>query len=158
MNKVSLQSFSVGIIFATSIIAGFYYGTNSNEKVTFTTTDAKKMLEAEGYQISKIDASKKSDEKEKTIEPKEETKNTVKTRNEQVNKKKEKVISYILKVKSKMTASEIAELLEKEKIIDDATKFQDYMNKKSLSQKVQIGEYIVSSDMNDEELSKLITK
>lgn len=158
MNKVSLQSFSVGIIFATSIIAGFYYGTNSNEKVTFTTTDAKKMLEGEGYQISKIDASKKSDEKEKNIEPKEETKNIVKTRNEQVNKKKEKVISYILKVKSKMTASEIAELLEKEKIIDDATKFRDYMNKKSLSQKVQIGEYIVSSDMNDEELSKLITK
>ena len=57
-----------------------------------------------------------------------------------------------------MTTSEIAELLEKAKIIDDSMKFQDYMNKEKLSQQVQIGEYIVSSDMSYEELSKLITR
>ena len=47
---------------------------------------------------------------------------------------------------------------EKEKIIDDATKFQDYMNKEKLSRQVQIGEYIVSSDMSYIELGELITK
>lgn len=57
-----------------------------------------------------------------------------------------------------MTTSEIAELLEKAKIIDDSMKFQEYMNKEKLSQQVQIGEYIVSSDMSYEELSKLITE
>ncbi len=57
-----------------------------------------------------------------------------------------------------MTTSEITELLEKEKIIDDATKFQDYMNKEKLSRQVQIGEYIVSSDMSYKELGELITK
>ncbi len=158
MNKVSLQAFAVGIIFATSIMAGFYYGTNSNEKVTFTTTDAKKMLEADGYSISKIDPLTKSEQKAKNTELKQNTENSSETRDLQEVEKKEETISYILKVKSKMTTSEIAELLEKAKIIDDSMKFQEYMNKEKLSQQVQIGEYIVSSDMSYEELSKLITK
>ena len=158
MNKGSLQAFSVGIIFATSIIAGFYYGTNSDEKVTFTTADAKKMLEADGYSISKVDPLTKSEHKAKNTVLKEKTGNSTETKNKQEVEKKEEVISYILKVKSKMTTSEIAELLEKAKIIDDSMKFQDYMNKEKLSQQVQIGEYIVSSDMSYEELGKLITE
>ena len=80
MNKGSLQAFSVGIIFATSIMAGFYYGTNSNEKVTFTTADAKKMLEADGYSISKIDPLTKSEHKAKNTELKQNTGNSTETR------------------------------------------------------------------------------
>ena len=53
MNKVSLQAFSAGIIFSTAIMAGFYYGNHVNKKGTFTTSEAKKMLEAQGYSISK---------------------------------------------------------------------------------------------------------
>ena len=147
MNKLSLQAFSTGVIFATAIMAGFYYGTNLDEQVTFTTSDAKKMLQAQGYNISKPNIHIESDQ----------ARTNRKTQNTEETKRKE-TISYILKVKSKMTTSEIAELLEKEKIINNATKFQAYMNKEELSRQVQIGEYIVSSDMSYKELGKLITQ
>lgn len=89
MNKGSLQAFSIGIIFATSIMAGFYYGTNSNEKVTFTTADAKKMLEADGYSITKIDPLTKSDQKAKNTELQEKIENSSEMKNKQeVEKKK----------------------------------------------------------------------
>lgn len=159
MNKASLQAFSAGIIFSTAIMAGFYYGNHVNKKVTFTTSEAKKMLEAQGYSISKAITHTKSEQPKTDTEPKAVTKNNIETNeNNKESEKKEEVISYILKIKSKMTTSEITELLEKEKIIDDATKFQDYMNKEKLSRQVQIGEYIVSSDMNYKELGELITK
>lgn len=158
MNKSTIQAFSTGIIFATAILAGFYYGSNLNEKETFTTSDAKKMLEVQGYSITKTNVPIETEQVKTKKEPKDVSKNTIETEDNKENNKNEKVTSYILKVKSKMTTSEIAELLEKEKIIDDATEFQDYMNKEKLSRQVQIGEYIVSSNMNYEELGKLITQ
>lgn len=158
MNKGSLQAFSVGIIFATSIMAGFYYGTNSNEKAAFTTADAKKMLEADGYSISKIDPLTKSEQKANNTELTHHTEHSSDTKNTQKVEKKEVTISYILKVRSKMTTNEIAKLLEKAKIIDNSVKFKNYMNKEKLSKQVQIGEYVVTSDMSYEELGKMITK
>lgn len=157
MNKGLLQAFSTGVIFATAIMAGFYYGTNLDAQESVTAADAKKLLEAQGYSISKSNDQSKSEhtiikkEPKNIIEQKRETKNTEKI------EKSEKVISYILKIKSKMTTIEIAKLLEKEKIIDDATEFKNYMNQKNLSRQVQIGEYIVSSNMSNEELGALIT-
>jgi hypothetical protein len=158
MNRVSLQAFSAGIIFATAIFTGFYYGSHLNEEATFTISDAQKMLEAQGYSISKSNIKNRPEETKTNNTPEEVAKQATETKTKQEAKKQEKVVSYILKIKSKMTTSEIAELLEKEKIIDDATTFQDYMNHKKLSRQVQIGEYIVSSDMSDEELGKLVTQ
>ena len=158
MSKISLQAFSAGVIFATAIIAGFYYGNNLNEKPTFTADQAKKFLETQGYSISKNTTQNESQLDEPLVEKEELTKNTLETEENKQVAKEEKVISYILKVKSKMTTSEIAELLEDEKIIDDATDFLNYMNKKDLSRKVQIGEFIVSSNMSYKELGNLLTK
>lgn len=158
MNKVVIQAFSTGIIFATAIMAGFYYGNNLNEQTNFTTSDAKKMLVAKGYNVTKPSISNKSEQVKTNSEPKNVAKSNKVTEKNGEIEKKEKVISYILKIKSNMTTSEIAELLEKEQIIDDATTFQDYMNKEKLSRQVQIGEYIVSSDMSYQELGNLITK
>lgn len=158
MNKMSLQAFSTGIIFATAIIAGYYYVNDMKEGPTFTTADAKKLLETQGYSISKNIAQNESQMEKPYIENEEIKKNTLEIEGNKEVKTEEIVISYILKVKNKMTTSEIAELLEKEKIIDDATDFLDYMNKKDLSRRVQIGEYIVSSNMSYKELGKLLTK
>lgn len=158
MNKRSLQAFSAGIIFATAILAGFYYGNNINEKQTVTAIEAKKLLVAQGYSVTKktIQSTAQLDQsqgvKEKT------TKNTQVLEDNKDSKTQKKVISHILKIKSKMTTSEIAKLLEEEKIIDNADEFQQYMNKKDLSRKVQIGEYIVSSNMSYKDIGKLITK
>lgn len=158
MNKVAIQAFSSGIIFATAIMAGFYYGNNLDEQTKLTTSDAKKILIAKGYNITKPSISNRPEQVKTNSDPKNVAKGNKVTENNGEIEKNEKVISYILKVKSKMTTSEIADLLEKEKIIEDAPKFQDYMNKEKLSRQVQIGEYIVSSNMSYQELGKLITK
>lgn len=157
MNKGLLQAFSTGVIFATAIMAGFYYGTNLDAQESVTAANAKKLLEAQGYSISKSNVQTKSEQTKIKKEPKNVLEQKRETKNIKEIEKSEKVISYILKVKSKMTTIEIAELLEKEKIIDDATKFKNYMNQKNLSRQVQIGEYIVSSNMSYEELGALIT-
>lgn len=158
MNRVSLQSFSAGIIFTTAIFAGFYYGNHSNEDVKPTISDAKKMLESQGYSVSKSSIKNDSEKVKKTLATKQIQKDTTETQTKQKDKKQEKVVSYILKIKNNMSTSEISDQLEKEKIIDDSVKFQTYMNKKNLSRQVQIGEYIVSNNMSYEELGQLVTK
>ena len=89
MNKVSLQAFSAGIIFSTAIMAGFYYGNHVNKKVTFTTSEAKKMLEAQGYSISKATTHTKSEQPKTDTEPKAVTKNNIET-NKIIRKSKRK--------------------------------------------------------------------
>ena len=56
-----------------------------------------------------------------------------------------------------MTVQEIAETLATEKIIDDAAWFQNYMNKNGLTRRVQVDEFVVTSDMSYEELGHLLT-
>ena len=160
MNRATLQAFSAGIIFATAILSGYYYINHSKEEAAFTTADAKKMLEAQGYVLSKGTSNTKisSDETNTSIEPNSVTKQTVVTQAPKQEEKPQKEISYVLQVKSNMTASEIAAVLEEEQIIDNANKFKDYMKNKQLTRKVQIGEYPISSDMDYEEIGQLITQ
>ena len=156
MNKGTLRAFSAGIIFATTIITVFYYGSHSNAGQAFTPADAKKMLKEQGYSVLKtsvVNNIEKKDVSKKKLQSKS-TAQTVK--NKEV--KKEKVVSYILKVKYRMTVEEIAEILKKEKIIDNATEFKNYMRAQKLTHKVQVNEYIVTNDMSYEELGKLLTQ
>jgi hypothetical protein len=152
MNRVTLQAFSAGIIFATSIITGFYYGNHLNEEVTFSQADAKKMLEDQGYSVTNNTVETKS----KIVSKEQMKKATEKSENNEVQEQA-KEISYTLSVTYMMTVEEIAETLKQEKIIDDATTFKNYMREQNLTRKVQVNEYIVTSDMNYEELGKLLT-
>lgn len=149
MNKSTLQAFSAGIIFSTAVMAGYYYTTGPNEKSAPTMIEAKELLEQKGYILSlpkdETIHTEKKDEKEKKQE-------------KAVTKEESSVVSYTLKVKANMTTTEIAKKLEKEKIIDDASGFEAYVDEHGFSKNIQIGEFVLTNNMTFRQLAKTMTQ
>lgn len=149
MNKAILQGLSAGIIFTTTIFAGFYYGTGLTEGTTPTAEEAKELLVKQGFVVSLP-----MEETKKTVQPKDADK--VLMENE-ASKKDHSIVSYTIKVKTNMNTTEIADRLSKEKIIDDAAGFDAYMNEHDFSKKVQIGEFVVTNNMTYRQLANTLT-
>lgn len=139
MNKARLQCLSAGIIFTTTIFAAFYYGTDKFEGTTPSAGEAKELLVKKGFVVTLPT--------EKTVQPKDPDK---------VLMEKE-ASTYTIKVKTNMTTAEIADLLSKEKIIDDAAEFEAYMNDRDFSKKIQIGEFVVTNNMTYRQLANTLT-
>ncbi|MEH6946192.1 hypothetical protein V7068_03825 [Bacillus sp. JJ634] len=157
MSNATLRAFAAGIIFSTALIAGFYYGNDLHQDRTITAMDAKKMLEEQDYIVMKETAAINKAEPTSEKEVKQETVEASKNIAKKQEQPKKDVKTYTLQVKYKMTVQEIAETLATEKIIDDAAEFQNYMNKNGLTRRVQVDEFVVTSDMNYEELGDLLT-
>ncbi|MBT2645948.1 endolytic transglycosylase MltG [Bacillus sp. ISL-34] len=135
MNKARLQGLSAGIIFTTTIFAGFYYGTGLFEGTTPTAEEAKKTVQTKDADkdLMEREASKKDPSKDPSI------------------------VTYTIKVKTNMTTTEIADSLAKEKIIDDSAEFKAYMNDHDFSKKIQIGEFVVTNNMTYRQLANTLT-
>ncbi|MED3737975.1 endolytic transglycosylase MltG [Virgibacillus pantothenticus] len=73
------------------------------------------------------------------------------------NKEDEKK-TFTVNIKEGMPSSEISDQLEANDIIDDAAKFNAYLEDNDYSQKVQLGKFKVSSDMSLKEIAEAITK
>ncbi|MGG4201397.1 hypothetical protein [Peribacillus frigoritolerans] len=142
MNKARLQGLSAGIIFTTTIFAAFYYGTDKFEGTTPSVEEAKELLVKKGFVVTLP-----TEEAKKTVQPKDPDK---------VLMEKE-ASTYKIKVKTNMTTAEIADLLSKEKIIDDAAEFEAYMNDRDFSKKIQIGEFVVTNNMTYRQLANTLT-
>ncbi len=142
MNKARLQDLSAGIIFTTTIFAAFYYGTGKFEGTTPTAEEAKELLVKKGLVVTLP-----TEEAKKTAQPKDPDK---------VLMEKE-ASTYTIKVKTNMTTAEIADLLSKEKIIDDDAEFEAYMNDRDFSKKIQIGEFVVTNNMTYRQLANTLT-
>ena len=152
MNKVTLQAFSAGIIFSTTVFAVFFYTTGSNEESVPTIEEAKEVLTKNGY-ITSLP-------KNETLNAGKEENSTKKEEKQEKEKpeKENSVVSYTLKVKANMTTLEIATKLEKEKIIDDATGFEAYIDEQGFSKNIQIGEFVVTDNMSYRQLAKTLTQ
>lgn len=153
MNKVTLQAFSAGIIFSTTIFAVFFYTTGSDEKEVPTIEEAKEVLTKNGYITSLPKNETLNSGKEENSTDKKEEK-----QKKEVPEKENSVVSYTLKVKANMTTLEIATKLEKEKIIDDATGFETYIDEQGFSKNIQIGEFVVTDNMSYRQLAKTLTQ
>ncbi|CAH0297089.1 endolytic transglycosylase MltG [Peribacillus simplex] len=149
MNKARLQGLSAGIIFTTTIFAGFYYGTGLFEGATPTTEEAKELLVKQGFVVTLP-----MKEAKKTVQPKDPDKDLME---EEASKKDPSIVSYTIKVKTNMTTTEIADSLSKEKIIDEAAEFEAYMNDHDFSKKIQIGEFVVTNNMTYRQLANTLT-
>ena len=156
MSNATLRAFAAGIIFSTALIAGFYYGNDLHQNRTITAMDAKKMLEEQNYIVMKETAAINKAEPPSEKEVKQETVEAPNNIAKKQEQPKQDVKTYTLQVKYKMTVQEIAETLASEKIIDDAAEFQNYMNKNGLTRRVQVDEFVVTSDMSYEELGHLL--
>ncbi|MED3789087.1 hypothetical protein P4576_18060 [Peribacillus frigoritolerans] len=74
----------------------------------------------------------------------------------EASKKNPSIVTYSIKVKTNMTATEIADSLSKEKIINDAAEIEAYMNDRDFSKKIQIDEF-VTNNMTYRQLANTLT-
>lgn len=153
MNKGKLQAFSAGIIFSTAIFAGYYYTTGPNEETVPTIDEAKEVLNKKGYITSLPKDETLNARKEETSTDKREEK-----QEQKVPEKENSVVTYTLEVKANMTTLEIATKLEKEKIIEDATRFEAYVDEQGFSKNIQIGKFVVTDNMSYRQLAKTLTQ
>ncbi|MBR7554374.1 endolytic transglycosylase MltG [Allobacillus sp. SKP8-2] len=63
-----------------------------------------------------------------------------------------------MEIEQGMNSSDIADSLERNKIINDRKPFIDYLAEHDLSQTIQLGSYEIDSSMSIEEIAKLITR
>ncbi|WP_142323936.1 hypothetical protein [Bacillus sp. AFS017274] len=72
MNKARLQGLSAGIIFTTTIFAGYYYGTGLFVGTTPTAEEAKELLVKKGFVVTLP-----MEEAKKTVQPKDPDKDSM---------------------------------------------------------------------------------
>ncbi|TKC19914.1 endolytic transglycosylase MltG [Robertmurraya kyonggiensis] len=152
MNKRSVRSFSIGILFAALLIfiSGFGKETDLSLK------KAKEVLKDEGYVVvtkedyAKLSAAQTKEVPEKTEEQKVETKAP--------EKEEVKVVHFALEITSGMSTGEISSKLKQANVLDNEKEFEQFLIENGYHTKVQVGTFELNSEMNHEEIAKIITK
>ncbi|WP_409301691.1 hypothetical protein [Peribacillus sp. SCS-155] len=169
MNKSTIQAFAAGIIFSTAVIFGVQTLGHSNSATDVTITEAKELLEGKGYEVARDASQNKANTDDGAADPptksntsttpeKKISEHTQAQKQQSSDKDGASSSSYSLQIKAGMTTGDIAELLYKERIINDEDAFQQYMNGQNLNEKIQIGIYVVTKDMTISQIAKTITK
>lgn len=160
MNKRTLRAFALGILLAAVIIEAspLLFG----EKYSFDVDEAISLLEDEGYSVlTKVELEKLQEEEAKV-----ETEERIEE--EPLPEKEEKVAessrveenaptTYSLVIKEGMNTKDISAILEEEGIIDARAQFDHYLIENGYSTKLQIGKFELNSEMEYEEISKIVT-
>jgi predicted flap endonuclease-1-like 5' DNA nuclease len=168
MNKIHLRAFAFGLFLSTCIFGSYYYFSGDYEaagKVSNKQLIAQ--MEEDGYKVVKAKeyAELEAKAKEAEASPAEQTEETKETepttdtaKEEPAKEEAQAVKEYKLTIVSGMQSSEIATMLKDAGILADAFDFEQYLINNGYHTKVQLGEFIVKSDMTYEQLAKIITK
>jgi len=168
MNKIHLRAFAFGLLLSTCILGTYYYFSGNNGTVDkLSKEELIAQVEEKGYKVvdekeyEELEAKAKYAESTPTEEETKETEQTDTTKEETAKEEEqpaEAVKEYKLNIISGMQSSEIATLLKDAGIITDAFEFEQYLINTGYHTKVQLGEFVVKSDMTYEQLAKIITK
>lgn len=174
--KHLLRSFAAGLFSAGVImLAAYYFSEESREELT--ADEMIPIVEEEGYHVLTSDEyislavqpkdkeenteekaeTKQEDKKEKAENKEKEEQKEEENNNEKKEDKQPETSSYTLQIKPGMLTPEITELLEENKIIDDAAKFNRYLEEHEYSPKIQIGNFKLTSDMDYYQIAETIT-
>ena len=170
------RSFAAGLFSAGVImLAAYYFSEESREELT--ADEMIPIVEEEGYHVLTSDEyislavqpkdkeenteekaeTKQEDKKEKAENKEKEERKEEEKNNEKKEDKQPETSSYTLQIKPGMLTPEITELLEENKIIDDAAKFNRYLEEHEYSPKIQIGNFKLTSDMDYYQIAETIT-
>lgn len=156
MNKRNTRAFALGILVAVSIIGSFYFSTIKKDAAQeFNIQDAKVLLGDNGYIVLTKD---KYQEMEKLNKEKQMQTEAPQQSAPALPKTEESSYTYQLKIESGMVSHDIAAILEKEKIIDDADHFETYIVENGYSKRIQLGSFELNAGMSYKQIAKLITK
>ncbi|ATH92403.1 endolytic transglycosylase MltG [Bacillus glycinifermentans] len=143
MTRQSVQAFAGGMILATAVLAGTFYLTGSgnaessknkvseadvktylkdNDQVSLTRTDYQDLLQYKEKALKQDDASQNEKDSGQDNEPKKGSK-------------------YKLEIKKGMSTAEVADILEKEKVVPSADDFKDYVKDAGYESKIRAGKY-----------------
>lgn len=159
MNKRSVRSFALGILFAVMILSGSYIWIDLDESPTLE--EAKRLVEEEGLVIiteEEYDSlSSTPSPPDDTADEKEEPVHEEPAEEEQADSN-QTIIEYELEIQAGMNSSDIAETLFREKVIDDEHDFEQYLIDHDYNRRMQIGSFTLTNDMSYEQIAKIITK
>lgn len=155
MNRRNTRAFAFGVLISVCIIGIFYFNIGDKKIPEMNIDHAKNFLEEKGYVVLSKD---KYDQMEKTL-----SNQTNKAEKEQSPlpvppKSKESTAAYQLEIVSGMVSRDIAEILAKEKVIDDANRFEVYLEENGYSKKIQLGSFNLTAKMSYKDIAKIITK
>jgi hypothetical protein len=147
MTNNGLRSFAYGMLFSVLILGTVYYYEQNHEASkpsTIHKQDAIQLLEDSGFAVIPKEQYKQLKENQQG--------NTEKS-----GKNIKKVYVYTITISEGMSSKEVSQLLEKAHIIDNAQRFDQYLQQHNLHKKIQVGTFEVTSEMNDEQIVKIIT-
>ncbi|MEN2464987.1 hypothetical protein [Ornithinibacillus sp. JPR2-1] len=117
---------------------------NSSESEEANENDKEEASDEEKSDESASDSDESSSEESSNNEPEEEQEEAVK--------------SYTLTIESGMPSSAISNQLEENGIIDNARDFSNYLEDKGYANRVQLGEFTLTSDMSHYEIAEALTR
>ncbi|ASK63187.1 hypothetical protein CFK37_14045 [Virgibacillus phasianinus] len=174
--KQPVRAFSIGLFAAGIILLAIflYFDTPQNNTDNISQQEMIKAIEEDGYQVLSEDEyislsvnneppkdqknESKTKDKDKEQE-KDQTDDTKSKQKEQDTKDKEKkeVKKFTLKVEPGLASSSISSILEENGVIDNASKFNKYLEENDYSQYVQLGTFELTTDMTFNQIAEAIT-
>lgn len=156
MTKNTIRAFALGIILAVALLQF----TVLKQESDISLHDAKEKLTEEGFVILTNEefTNLEAVAEEKELVEEEKTKPNVNEEEKLEESPAEETAAFTLIIEENMSTKKIANILAGEKIIDDATEFEQFLIDHDYHTKVQIGNFELNSDMDYEEISKIITK
>lgn len=160
MNKRSIRSFALGILLSISLIGIFYFSEEKNSaQEPINEQEAKSFLEGKGFIIlpkeqynelkSSVDEAKKAENKFKAKQE---------SKQKDVEEATDNDTTMKLEIISGMVSHDIAKVLEKNNIIDDAEQFAIYLEENGYSTRIQLGVFELKTGMSYKDIAKIITK
>lgn len=155
MNKRNTRAFAIGILVSVCIIGSFYFSALKKEMpVDLSIENAKALLADHGFIVL---TKEKYQEIEKANNDKPKKTETIE-QPASPPKSTEAAVAYTLEIIGGMVSHDIAVMLEKEKIIDDADQFETYLEENGYSKRIQLGSFELKSDLSYKQIAKIITK
>ncbi|MDV7767651.1 hypothetical protein ABES08_06230 [Peribacillus simplex] len=156
MTSKSMRSFAGGLIVAAGLCGAVYFfgpseATGTPEKLT--EDEMKESLASEGYVIHT------EKEWEDQIAEAKSIKDKAEAEKENVKEPTEKVIyRTVLRVSKGSTSIDVGKTLQKAKVIKNANKFSDEVEKKGKANGLRPGTYVVDSEMTTDKIISIIFK
>lgn len=156
MNKRSIRAFALGIAVSVTIIGSYYYTVMSKEQPKeLTIEEAKSFLADKGLMVLTKD---KYQEMEKATQELGKKSKAPQPAPVSPPKNENVIHAYKLEIVAGMVSHDIASILEKEKIIEEANEFETYLEENGYSKRIQLGSFELKAGMTYKQIAKIITK
>lgn len=153
MTTNSVRAFSLGVIFSTAILSLVYFFTTDQKEVEVTKNVIQDYIKSEDLVVLSKQEYEELKSKNDKIEEQSETPP------KEPNKKQDEIniYTYTLTIQAGMNSMDIADLLEKENIIENANEFDAYLTDQNLNTSIQIGSFVLNSDMSYQSIADVLT-